>query len=321
MPARETFLMPNAAAPSPMTGIVLKILSVTVFVAMQTCIKGAGNDIPAGQITFYRSAFAIVPIVIYLAYRSELRSAFQTANPVGHLRRGVIGITAMAFGFYGLVHLPMPDAIAIGYAMPLFAVVFASVFLGEPVRVYRWSAVLVGMVGVVIISWPKLTLFREGGFESDAAVGAGAVLISAVLGAAAMMQVRQLVREEKTATIVLYFSVIAALLSLISWPFGWAALSLEAMGFLMMAGFCGGLGQILLTQCYRYADVSTIAPFEYTSILLGSGIAYLMFGEIPTLTTLVGTAIVALAGIFIIYREHQLGLERSAARKASTPQG
>ncbi len=308
-------------ASSPLRGIALKIMSVTVFVGMQTCIKAAGAGIPAGQITFYRSAFAILPIMIFLAYRRELRAAFHTDNPIGHLKRGVIGITAMAFGFYGLVHLPMPDAIAIGYAMPLFAVVFASVFLGEPVRFYRWSAVLVGMVGVVIISWPKLTLFREGGLQSDAAVGASCVLISALLGAAAMMQVRQLVRDEKTATIVLYFSLIASLLSALSWPFGWAALSTEATLYLILAGFFGGLGQILLTQSYRHADVSTIAPFEYTSILLGSGIAYVMFSDVPTMTTLIGTAIVAFAGIFIIYREHQLGLERRAARKASTPQG
>lgn len=313
--------MPPADTTNPLRGIVLKIVSLTVFVGMQTCIKAAGAGIPAGQITFYRSAFAIVPIVIYLAYRQELRSAFHTSNPLGHVKRGVIGITSMGFGFYGLVHLPLPDAIAIGYAMPLFAVVFASLFLGEPVRFYRWTAVLIGMVGVLIISWPKLTLFREGGFESDVAVGAGAVLISAVLGAAAMMQVRQLVREEKTATIVLYFSLIAALLSVLSWPFGWATLSLEAMLFLILSGFFGGLGQILLTQCYRYADVSTIAPFEYTSILLGSGIAYFMFAEVPTAATLIGTLIVALAGLFIIYREHKLGLERRAARKASTPQG
>lgn len=311
----------SVSAQSPIRGIALKVLSITFFVGMQACIKAAGQGIAAGQITFYRSAFALVPIMLYLAYRSELRTAFHTNNPFGHVKRGVIGIAAMGFGFYGLVHLPLPDAIAIGYAMPLFAVIFASLFLGEPVRLYRWSAVMVGMVGVIIISWPKLTLFSDAGLQSDAAVGAAAVLVSAVLAAGAMMQVRQLVHVEKTATIVIYFSIIAALMSLLSLPFGWEPLSWEALMFLTMAGFLGGVGQILLTECYRHADVSTIAPFEYTSIIFGSVIAYMAFGDVPTLETLIGTLIVAAAGIFIIFREHQLGLERRAARKASTPQG
>lgn len=312
--------MPPAET-NPLRGIAFKVTSVAVFVAMQTCIKAAGQGIPPGQITFCRSFFAIVPIAVYFAYSGQLRSAFYTDNPIGHVKRGVIGITAMGFGFYGLVHLPLPDAIAIGYAMPLLAVVFAAVFLGETVRLYRWTAVAVGMVGVMIICWPKLTLFREGGFQSETATGAAAVIISAVLGAAAMMQVRQLVREEKTTTIVLYFSLLAALLSLLTLPFGWLWLSPQALVFLVLAGFCGGLGQILLTESYRHADVSTVAPFEYSSIILGSTIAYFAFDEVPTMPTLIGTVFVVMAGIFIIYREHQLGIERRAARKASTPQG
>lgn len=309
------------AATNPLRGILMKIASVTVFVGMQASIKLAGSGMPSGQITFYRSAFAIAPILVYLALRGELRSAFQTSNPLGHLKRGLIGVAAMGVGFYGLVLLPLPDAIAIGYAMPLLAVVFAALFLGETVRAYRWTAVFVGLVGVMIISWPKLTLFSQQGFGSTAATGALAVLVSAGLGAAAMLQVRQLVQEEKTATIVLFFSLTASLLSAVTWFFGWQVLSWQALGLMALAGFFGGLGQILLTESYRHADVSTVAPFEYTSMILGSVIAYLLFDEVPTLTTLVGAAIVVGAGIFIIYREHRLGLERRAARKAATPQG
>ncbi|MCL6707553.1 DMT family transporter [Pseudomonas sp. R2.Fl] len=304
---------------NPLTGILMKMSSIVFFLGMQSSVKLVGSGIPPGQITFYRSAFALVPIIAYLAWRGELRAGLHTNNPLGHLKRGLIGIGAMGAGFYGLILLPLPDAIAIGYAMPLIAVVFAAVFLRETVRFYRWTAVTVGLVGVMIISWPKLTLFKEHGLQSDAAVGAIAVLLSAALGAAAMLQVRQLVREEKTPTIVLYFSLVASLLSAVTWFFGWAVLSWEALGLMAMAGFFGGVGQILLTESYRHADVSTIAPFEYTSIILGSVIAYFLFGEVPTLSTAIGAAIVVAAGIFIIYREHRLGLERRAARKASTP--
>lgn len=306
---------------SPLKGILFKLISVAIFLVMQTCIKAAGNDIPAGQITFFRSAFAVIPIIAFLAWRGVLAGALHTSNFPGHLKRGFLGILAMGFGFYGLVHLPMPEAIALGYASPLLAVMFAALLLGEVVRLWRWGAVLVGMLGVMVILWPRLTMLREGGLQAGEAMGAIAVLLAAALGGLAMIQVRQLVVSEKTATIVLYFSLSASVFSLATLPFGWEMLEWRAALLLIMAGFCGGVAQIFLTESYRHADVSTVAPFEYSSIIFGSLIAYVFFGDLPTTNMLVGTAIVVASGIFIIYREHQLGLRRRAASRASLPQG
>lgn len=322
----ETSAAPATALPtpaqnvSPMVGIGLKVVSVCVFVSMSTFIKAGGEGLPAGQIVFFRSAFAIVPILVYLALRGQLDGAWRTANPMSHVMRGLVGVMAMGFGFYGLMHLPLPDAIAIGYAMPLIAVVFAAVFLRETVRIFRWSAVAVGLGGVMIISWPRLSLFSDG-FGSGEALGAVAVLISASLGATAMILVRRLVLTERTPTIVLYFSLTATVLSLATIPFGWVVPDWQTLVLMALAGFCGGLGQILLTQSYRHADVSTIAPFEYTSIILGIVIGYFVFGDVPTWTMLTGTAIVVSAGLFVILREHKLGLERRAQRRLVTPQG
>jgi drug/metabolite transporter (DMT)-like permease len=301
---------------NPMRGIAFKVASVIFFLAMQTFIKLAGSDIQPGQVTFYRSFFALFPIMAFLAYRGQLKSSFYTENPIGHLKRGTLGIISMGLGFYGLLHLPLPEAIALGYALPLVAVIFAAVFLGETVRIYRWSAVFVGLIGVAIVSWPKLTLFREGGVEAEQAIGAVTVLLASVLGGMAMIQVRRLVEEEKTSTIVLYFSLTASTFSLFTVPFGWDFLDLAPQLFLIAAGFCGGIAQILLTESYRHAEVSTIAPFEYTSIVLGSILAYFVFDDTPTTTMVVGTAIIVAAGVFIIYREHRLGAERVAARNA-----
>ncbi|MGE6743492.1 DMT family transporter [Allorhizobium pseudoryzae] len=309
----------NSQAQNPLRGIAMKVISVVVFLGMQTFIKSAGEGIPAGQITFYRSAFALLPILGYLALRRELSTAFRTESPFGHLKRGLLGVAAMACGFYGLIQLPLPDAIAIGYASPLMAVIFAALILKEQVRIYRWTAVALGIFGVLIITWPKLSMFEQGGLGASQATGALAVLLSAIIGGLAMVQTRQLVRTEKTATIVVFFSLTASVLSLISYPFGWAPLSMEEKLFLIGAGFCGGLGQIFLTESYRHADVSTVAPFDYSSIILGIVIAYFLFGDVPTWQMLLGTSITVSAGIFIIYREHQLGLERKAARKASSP--
>lgn len=306
---------------NPLVGIGLKVASVIVFVGMSTAIKAAGAGISTGQITFYRSAFAMVPILLYLALRGDLRRAFHTTNLTGHLSRGLIGILAMSCGFYGLTRLPLPEAIAIGYAMPLIAVIFAAVFLKEVVRAYRWSAVGIGLFGVAIITWPRLTLFGAAGADTGAALGAIAVLASASLGATAMVLVRKLVDHERTHTIVLYFSLSASCFSLLSLPFGWATLSGEQFLLLMLAGFCGGVGQLLMTESYRHADMSVIAPFEYTSIVLGLVIGYLLFGDVPSVEMLIGTVIVIGAGIFIIFREHRLGLERKGARRHVTPQG
>ncbi|MCO6186662.1 DMT family transporter [Rhizobium sp. L1K21] len=306
---------------NPLRGIVLKLASVTCFMCMQTAIKLAGPGIATGQITFYRSAFAIFPIVVYLMFRGQLATALKTSRPFGHFFRGLVGVVSMSLGFYGLLNLPLHDAVALGYAMPLFAVLFAAVFLGETVRLYRLTAVVAGFVGVLVISWSKFSVLKGDLTESAQALGVLAIILSAALGATAMILVRKLVATEKSATIVLYFSITASVLSAASLPFGWADLSSGSLVSLGIAGICGGVAQILLTESYRHADISTIAPFEYVSILYSLIISYMLFAEVPEPLMLLGTAIVVAAGIFIIYRERKLGLERASMRKHVTPQG
>ncbi|WP_367715329.1 DMT family transporter [Nitratireductor sp. GISD-1A_MAKvit] len=303
----------------PLVGIALKVISVAIFVIMSSLIKSAGT-VPSGQIVFFRSFFAIFPIIAMLAWRRELKTAFHTTHPVSHIMRGLVGVTAMGLGFFALTRLPLPDAITLNYAQPLIVVVFSAIFMGEVVRIYRWSAVAVGFVGVIIIAWPKLTLLTGGaGLEAAEAVGVIAALCAATGSAVAMLLVRRLVQTEKTATIVLWFSVTATVLALFTIPFGWESLSREQYLALAGAGVCGGVAQILMTECYRHAELSTIAPFEYTSMLLAIVIGYFVFGDVPTAYTLVGGAIVIGAGLFIIWRERQLGLKRVAARRFVPP--
>ena len=222
----------------PLTGILFKIASVAVFVAMQSFIKAAG-DVPAGQIVFYRSFFALFPILLFLGYQGELRSGFRTARPFGHIYRGVIGVAAMGLGFFALTRLPLPEAIALNYAQPLLVVAFSALFLGEPVRAYRWGAVIVGLIGVVIVSWPKFSLLGGEGLGNQQLAGVIAALVAAAFSAVAVLQVRSLVATEASATIVLWFSLMACVLSLLSIPFGWQALSPQQYALLISAGFDG----------------------------------------------------------------------------------
>lgn len=306
---------------TPLRGITLKLCSVTVFVGMASLIKATSHVVPPGEAVFFRSAFAMPVILIWLFARRDLRAGLATKNPLGHFWRGLVGAAAMGFGFAGLGLLPLPEVTAIGYAAPLLTVVFAAMFLGEEVRAFRIATVALGMAGVLVILSPRLTALGAGEIGSTEALGAIVVFVGAVFAALAQVFVRRLVQVERTAAIVFYFSLNATFLSLVTLPFGWVWPDPASAAMLVLAGILGGLGQVLLTSSYRYADASVVAPFEYASMLLALGVGYVVFDEVPTRTVLAGAALVVTAGILIIWREHRLGLERARQRKAMTPQG
>lgn len=304
----------------PLRGIAFKLGSVLVFIVMSSMIKVTADHVPAGQAVFFRSAFAIPVIVVWLMLRRELATGLRAVNPMGHVWRGFAGTCAMGLGFAGLGYLPLPEVTAIGYAAPLLTVIFAAMFLGEDVRLFRLSCVALGMIGVLIVLAPRLTVL-DGGAGHAEAFGAMLVLGGAVFAALAQVFVRKLVQTEKTPAIVFYFSLTATALSLITVPFGWVWPAPFELALLIGAGLLGGIGQILLTSSYREADASLVAPFDYASMLFALAIGWFVFSEMPTLTMLLGAAIIIVAGILIIWRERRLGKDRAAARKVTTLQG
>lgn len=304
----------------PLAAILLKVSSIAVFVGMQSFIKLVGV-VPAGQIVFYRSFFAMVPILVLLAWTGELRTAFRTDRPGQHVMRGLVGVSSMALGFFALTRLPLPEAIMLNYAQPLLVVVISALVLGETVRIFRWTAVGIGFIGVLIISWPKLTLLTSpGGMGSAEALGVVAAIAAAAISAVALLQVRALVATDKSSTVVIWFSMTASVAGLLTLPFGWAPLTGWQIFYLVMSGICGGIAQVLMTESYRHASVATVAPFEYSSMLFGLVVGYLLFSDIPTIHSIVGGAIVVGSGLMIIWREQRLGLERGKARKVMPPQ-
>tara|TARA_R110002073_G_scaffold22414_1_gene77374 strand:- start:4382 stop:5299 length:918 start_codon:yes stop_codon:yes gene_type:complete len=303
----------------PLRGILLKLGSVMTFVVMASLVKYLSDDFPPGQIVFFRSVFALPVILVWLALRHELRTGFRARKPLGHLWRGLLGTSAMGMGFASLGYLPLPEVTAIGYAAPLLVVVFAAMFLGEKVRLFRMTAVGVGMIGVLIVLSPRLSVGED--LSTAQALGAMLALTGAVMAALAQVTVRKLVASETTSAIVFWFSITAAGVSLITLPWGWVLPTLWQASVLILTGLLGGVGQILLTSSYREADASLIAPFDYASILLALAIGYWGFGDAPSPTMLLGALIVVAAGILIIWRERQLGLERTRQRKVMTPQG
>jgi drug/metabolite transporter (DMT)-like permease len=303
---------------NPGRGIALKIASTFVFTLMLVCVKAVSERVPPGEIVFARSFFALVPIAGMLLWQGQVATALRTEHPWRHVTRGGIGLLAMVSGFISLRFLPLPEQMAIGYASPIMVVALAAIILGETVRVFRWTAVGIGFVGVVIILWPRFTVFvGDGSTDNAAFVGAMIALFGAFCGANAAVLIRSMTRTESTASIVLYFALIASVLSLaVSLPFGWIVPTSGDAALLIAIGLLGGVGQIMMTVAYRYADAATIASFDYVSMIWGVLFGYVLFAEVPSGSVVLGGSIVVAAGIFIIWRERRLGLRRKRQRKA-----
>lgn len=301
---------------NPRLGITLKVGSALLFTGMVALVKILSARYPVGEIIFARSFFGILPVLAMAAWRGELPGAFHTKRPMGHISRAVVGGLAMTFWFAALARLPLPDATAISFAAPLITVVFAALILHETVRIYRWSAVVVGFIGILIILSPHLGGSVEG---PETATGSAFAFTSAVFMALAMITVRRLTGTERTSTIVIWFAGVTSIMALMSAPFGWVMPDATDFAMLLCMGLLGGVGQILLTSSYRFADASTIAPFDYSTMLWTVIVGWLVFSDVPSVEVIAGALIVIGAGVFVIFRERALGLDRSKERRTVTP--
>ena len=299
-------------------GILLTLISALLFAAMSTLVRYVGQEFPVGQVVFFRSAFAIVPVVLVYALRGELLLAVRTRRPLGHVGRGMFSIGGMFLNFASLARLPVVDATAFSFSSPLITVALSAIFLKERVRLYRWSAVIVGFAGVIVMLWPHLDLGRFSGPVLGAtALGAVFAILSAFFNSGAVIQTRRLTDTETTPSIVFYFSLICALAGLVTLPLGWKQPDMLQFAALAGTGVLGGVAHLLVTESYRHASASLVAPFGYTAMLWAFVFGYLMFDEVPVPLVFVGAAIVAGAGLFVIFRERQLGLRRK--REAEGP--
>jgi len=136
---------------APLTGIAFKVGSVLIFLVMSSLLK-ASHGVPAGELVFFRSFFGVLPVVVFLRWRGELREGLRSHNVGSQIWRGLVGTMSMGLGFFALTKLPLPEAVTINYAMPLVIVILSALVLHETVRLYRWTAVVIGLCGVVVIA-------------------------------------------------------------------------------------------------------------------------------------------------------------------------
>ena len=319
--------MPSALTQNiPGRAIALKLGAVFLFMVMAALIKAASGSVPPGQAVFFRSLFAIPVIGLWLWQQGHLHDGLYVNNLLGHVWRGLFGTTAMGLTFAGLALLPLPEVTAIGYATPMFTVLFAAIFLGEKVRLFRLSAVALGLIGVMIVLAPRLSIGADVG--TAATLGAIMVLVASILRALVQIHVRRLVQTDTTSAIVFYFSLTATCISLLTLPLGWifpvpslawTSPGSDVLALIICAGLIGGIAQIMITSSYRFGTASMLAPFDYSSMIFASVIGWVAFSEVPTPAILIGAALVIAGGVLIIWRERQLGLERGRARSVTDP--
>lgn len=287
----------------PLVGILYKLASVLILAIMSACIKWLGPEFPTGQIMFYRSLFAVPPILLAAALGEGLH-LLKAHSVTPHAMRSITGAGAMFCTFSALTLIPLADAVSIGFAAPLFIVVLAVITLGERVHLYRWSAVAVGFMGVILMIGPH---FETG---TTSLLGASFALAGAVLTAASMILIRRMSAQEHSITIAFYFSLTCAAVGLCTLVTGWHAQSPMQTGVLVMTGLLGGVGQLFLTLSYRYAEASVIAPLDYTNMIWATILGYFVFGELPTTIVWAGSIIVISAGLLILWREHRRKIVR-----------
>ncbi|WP_108260872.1 DMT family transporter [Mangrovicoccus ximenensis] len=297
---------------SLLVAITLKVLYVLLTVVMLSLVR-AMDGVPVTQVMFFRCFFAILPVLAFLAWRSELKGMFRTSRPLAHARRTVMGVTCTGLTFVAVQNLPLPEAVTLQYSQPLFVVALSAIFLGEQVRAFRWGAVAFGFAGVLVVSWPKLTLLADPGQLSHAQlVGVSAALAGSAGVATVLLLVGDLVRTERPATITAWSWLVSSSLLAFTAFGGWVMPSLQQAVLLVLTGIIGGTIQLLMAQSLKFAPASATAAFEYTSLIFAAAIGFYVFGDIPGLNTLAGGAMVIAAGLLIIWRERRRGKARAA---------
>lgn len=300
----------------PFVGILLQILAMLCFTLQGAFVRYVGDRIPVGEVVFARSLVGLVPLMLWLAWQGKFAEMWRTSNLRAHLTRGIVNLSGMFCNFAGLARIPLADATALGYATPLFTVILAAAFLGEIVRLWRWLAVIVGFGGVLLMLSPHL---GQGTWDNESALGAFFALSAAFLFGVAMTQIRHMTAKETTGALVFFYSLTGIVVSLGTIWWGWVVPQGFDFVALILLGTLGGMAQILMTESFRHAAASLLAPFAYTSMIWAVGVGYFLFGEVPAMVVLAGAVIVIGSGLFVIWREHQLGLDRKRAATRAEP--
>ena len=267
-------------------------LSIIGFSLMDVIVKWS-VDYPVGQVLFFRGFFGII-FYFFIIPRERLHDFYKTKRPGLHSLRCIAGLIAIIAIFIALRKLPLATVVSISFAAPIFTTIFSIFLLSEKVGIYRWLAVLVGFIGILIITEPgisNLNIYYI--FPIIFCLGLSYVAIT----------LRQLSTTEPVWLISLFFSIAITFLSFLTLPFGWVMPSFNHFLILSLIGIFGGVSNLWLSQSYKYSEVSLVTPLKYLTLVFAIIFGYFIWDEIPTIKTLIGALLVIVSTLIIFRRE------------------
>ncbi len=314
MSSSRSLLTRGSSLSVPLQGALYMTAAAFLFAMMNGAIRLLGDGVAAAdgtgmhpfQIAFLRNFFALSLMLPWLLRQGP--AVLKTDRLNVHLWRAAFGLCAMLCWFSAVAYLPLAEAVALNFTVPLFATAGAALVLGEVVRARRWSATVVGFLGVLII-------LRPGFVEVTPLMSLP--VIAACFMAVSVLIVKSLSGTEKPVAIVLYMNLLLTPLSLLPAAFVWRWPSLGEIGLGLFIGSCAVLAHIAFTRAFARSDASAIMPFDYARLPFVAAVGYLLFGELPDLWTWIGAAVIAAAAIYIAQREAKVARERPTLRAGS----
>ena len=274
------------------------LLSIFLFSLMDASVKWLGATYPTAQIMFFRCSVALVPVLVIVAMRGGF-GILRTSQKKLHLLRSILGVGAMGFAFYAFSLMPLAEAVSILHTAPLFMTALSVILLRETVGIRRWTAVILGFTGMLLVIRPGSGMLESGSLY---------MLLAAFLIGCTTIIIRHLGKLDDPVCITFYFTVTGLLASLLGlFIQDWQQPPLLDLGLLLMVGLLGGMAQYLMTLSYQHLAIGILAPLKYLSIVFSGGIAFLIWGEVPDLQSVFGICIIIFSGLYTLHRELILG--------------
>jgi drug/metabolite transporter (DMT)-like permease len=283
-------------------GIFYMVGATTLFAASSAASKWLVASYPIGEVLFTRTAVALVTCALFIMPHTGL-AVFRTQRLRHHVLRSVSQGCSQSFLLIAFSLMPLAGAIAINFSSPLFATLASALLLKEAVGLARWAALLVGFCGVLIVTSPGAETFQ---------IGALFALANAVLYGSVTVGVRSMTATESAETLTLYQLTLLTLFFALLLPFGWVAPTPVDAGWILFNGVSNAVGQYWWTRALHLAPASAVAPFYYLSLIWASVLGFAIWGDVPTVSLVIGSAVVVASGLFLLWRE-------SNARAAKLP--
>ena len=269
------------------------LMGTAILALNDAVLKWLTIDYHAGQIMFCRGIFISLPLGV-LIWCSGGLSSLETENPKAHLLRALLVIMGTFLFITGLKYLPLTDAVAIAFAGPLFITALAQPLLKEKVGWRRWSAVLTGFLGILLIMRPGGSVIQWAALLP---------LAASFTGALRDLLTRHLTGKESSVALLCYTSIGVTAAGLATLPFTWTPVLVFDWLFFGLSGLLIGSAHFFMIETFRYGEAALVAPFKYSGVIWAGILGYLIWGDIPDLSTISGIGIVILAGFYILNRE------------------